>query len=346
MGRKALFIKTKNFGDAVVLTSAISALPEDFSVHVLCFAEVSSLYIGLPRVEQVWVVRRGVRGVASAREAFSLLRGLRGVRYDLLAQFSDDWRGALLSRLLRPVLSVARQTQRRGSFWHNSFHVAAKRVSNGLRHAADADVDLLRAARLYVGPAPCYISPIQLLAAGHGDSFLGDNQLEECSFVVLHLTSRWSFKELPLPVSRDVIVGLLDRGFRVVTTGDEQDAPRVSAVLAGFSGVQVVPCLGRSLSVFAGVLSRSSALVSIDSFSVHLASALQIPSLCIYGPSSEVIWAPHRVPHRVVTQSDRFSCRPCGLDGCGGGKVSECLRTIGSGAILRQFDELMLEIQK
>jgi heptosyltransferase-3 len=33
------------------------------------------------------------------------------------------------------------------------------------------------------------------------------------------------------------------------------------------------------------------------------------------------------VPARVVV-STAHPCRPCGIDGCGGGKVSECLTTL------------------
>jgi heptosyltransferase-3 len=29
-----------------------------------------------------------------------------------------------------------------------------------------------------------------------------------------------------------------------------------------------------------------------------------------------------------VITSDAHPCRPCGIDGCGGGKVSECLTTL------------------
>ena len=46
-------------------------------------------------------------------------------------------------------------------------------------------------------------------------------------------------------------------------------------------------------------------------------------SLALFGPSSEIAWGPWQVPQRVVTST--HSCRPCGLDGCGGGKVSECI---------------------
>jgi heptosyltransferase-3 len=45
------------------------------------------------------------------------------------------------------------------------------------------------------------------------------------------------------------------------------------------------------------------------------------------------------VPHRVVTSN--HSCRPCGNDGCGGGKVSECLTTLGVAQVLAAVDELL-----
>ena len=44
----------------------------------------------------------------------------------------------------------------------------------------------------------------------------------------------------------------------------------------------------------------------------------------LFGPSGELEWGPWGVPHRVVA-SEAHSCRPCGLDGCGGSKVSDCL---------------------
>jgi cyclohexyl-isocyanide hydratase len=40
-------------------------------------------------------------------------------------------------------------------------------------------------------------------------------------------------------------------------------------------------------------------------------------------PSDERVWGPWRVAHRVVASG--HTCRPCNNDGCGGGKVSECL---------------------
>jgi heptosyltransferase-3 len=43
----------------------------------------------------------------------------------------------------------------------------------------------------------------------------------------------------------------------------------------------------------------------------------------------------------VVTSG--HSCRPCGLDGCGGGKVSECLTTLPVDAVHAAARELLAQ---
>jgi heptosyltransferase-3 len=45
------------------------------------------------------------------------------------------------------------------------------------------------------------------------------------------------------------------------------------------------------------------------------------------------------VPHRVVTSD--HPCRPCGNDGCGGGKVSECLTELPVDRVHAALNELL-----
>jgi heptosyltransferase-3 len=63
------------------------------------------------------------------------------------------------------------------------------------------------------------------------------------------------------------------------------------------------------------------------------------PTVALFGPSGDKEWGPWNVVHRVVAAD--FSCRPCGLDGCGGGKVSECLTTLPVEKVLAACDELL-----
>ena len=82
--------------------------------------------------------------------------------------------------------------------------------------------------------------------------------------------------------------------------------------------------------------------VGVDSAPMHIAAAMQTPTIALFGPSGEHEWGPWRVPARVVA-SDRFPCRPCGQDGCGGGKVSECLTTLPVAQVHEALRALLAE---
>jgi heptosyltransferase-3 len=73
---------------------------------------------------------------------------------------------------------------------------------------------------------------------------------------------------------------------------------------------------------------------------MHIAAAMQTPVVAIFGPSGEYEWAPWQVPHRIVVSAEH-ACRPCGNDGCGGGKVSECLTQLPLEAVLAAVNSLL-----
>jgi len=73
-----------------------------------------------------------------------------------------------------------------------------------------------------------------------------------------------------------------------------------------------------------------------------LAAAMGTPTLALFGPSGEHEWGPWMVRSRVVV-SNAHPCRPCGIDGCGGGKVSECLTTLPVAMVFSQFEALLAE---
>ncbi|HET8585304.1 MAG TPA: glycosyltransferase family 9 protein, partial [Casimicrobiaceae bacterium] len=71
-------------------------------------------------------------------------------------------------------------------------------------------------------------------------------------------------------------------------------------------------------------------------------AAMGTPTLALFGPSGEDEWGPWRVRARVVV-SHAHPCRPCGIDGCGGGKVSECLTTLPVDGVHAQLRALLAE---
>jgi heptosyltransferase-3 len=254
--------------------------------------------------------------------------------YNFLAQFSGDWRGALLARWLKVKLSIARKNYRNNFIWHRSFDLISN-IAISFRHMAEQDVDLLRKAGLYnEAEAPPYHLIVSKDKIIEIRNWLKKNKiLNKKKIVLIHAPSRWKFKEIPASTWVDVIQDIKFKGYQVVLTGSQSDFEFNKSI---FDLCKLKPLLTDNFSLedTAALYKLADLLISIDSMSIHLAGALKIPVVAIFGPTNEKNWAPWKVKHRIVSLSEEdspsLSCRPCGLDGCGGSKVSHCLTLVPS----------------
>jgi heptosyltransferase-3 len=85
-----------------------------------------------------------------------------------------------------------------------------------------------------------------------------------------------------------------------------------------------------SLKELSALTAAARLFVGVDSAPMHIAAAVGTPAIALFGPSGDNLWGPWGTPrqgrHRVITSAkERFGCRPCGIDGCGAGKISDCL---------------------
>jgi heptosyltransferase-3 len=78
-----------------------------------------------------------------------------------------------------------------------------------------------------------------------------------------------------------------------------------------------------NLSELAALIGRARFFFGVDSLPMHMAAATKTPAVALFGPSGEQHWAPWGPGHQVVAKD--WDCRPCGRDGCAGGKISRCL---------------------
>lgn len=305
-------------------------------IDVLCFPESEAIFRMQPRVQRVFTNSRGMRGISRLFHQIRLAGQLRARNYELVAQFSDDWRGAWISRFLGAPLSVAGRSSKRPALWHHSFNQIAPRPVRP-RHSAELDVDLLRRVGLYgVTKAPPYRLCPDQEAAGRAKQFLQDHGIGHGRLVVVHSAARWRFKGLPAQTWVVLIQALLGKGFDVVISGSDLDFPNNEKLGREAMRIstpdkppgRVAVCRGFSLPDTATLYGLAKAVVSIDSLAVHLASAMGSPVFAIFGPSGEDHWHPWRVAHKIYAQTRSFSCRPCGMDGCAGTKKSQCLESI------------------
>ena len=344
MIKTALFLKTKNIGDSIILTSSIAALPKTFKyVDVVCLPESESIFKMNPRVRDIFVIPRHLKGLQKLSAYYKIFKKLISNHYDFLAQFSVDWRGAFLSRLLHADLSVAREASRRGSFWHQSFDVIAPFQDN--RPVAEQDLDLLRASDLYnKKEAPSYQLEAPYKNQLKIKKWLKAQNISKHKLIVIHASSRWKFKEIPVNTWATIIDALKSKKMHVVLSGSKEDLKTNQAI---HDLCQLKPILTNNFSIedTAALYKSADLVVTIDSMSTHLASAMDTAVVSIFGPTNDLNWRPWKVKYEVIALSKAddptFACRPCGKDGCEGTKISQCLVQMSPQMILKSIESTL-----
>lgn len=327
---RALVIKLRHHGDVLLAAPVLSVLKAHApaaEIDALVYDDTAPMLDGHPALHTLYTVGRkwkGLGGLARLRAERALYLALKSRRYDLIVHLSEQPRGAWLARALGPHFAVAPIVLGRGAFWRNSFTHRYPLLRNGRRHAVELNLDALR--RIGIQPS-VEERRVQFVPGAEAEAKAAA-LLPERGFIHLHPTSRWSFKSWTVERNAELVNRLAAEGHRVVLTASP--APSELAMIEAIE--QLAPGkalnLAGKLSVkeLGAVAARAKLFIGVDSMPMHLAAAMGTPTVALFGPSGDLEWGPWNVAHRIVASG--HSCRPCGNDGCGGGKVSECLTTL------------------
>jgi heptosyltransferase-3 len=345
--RRALVIKLRHHGDVLLASPVFSTLKHaapDCEIDALIYSETAPMLEDHPAISKIHRIERnwkhqGVRTQAGAE--WNLFKTLRARRYDLIIHLTEAKRGAWLVRLLGPRWSVAPGQD--GRFWQKSFTHFYPHVSNPRRHTVETNLDALRRVGIQPTDDDKRVVLVPGAAAeGRVAALLDQHGLSGRAFVHLHPTSRWLFKCWPADKMAQLADTLAERGLGIVLTAapDARERAMIDDIRATVRS-PVVDLSGQlSLKEMAALATHARLFVGVDSAPMHIAAAMGTPTVALFGPSGEIEWGPWRTAHRVVA-SNSHPCRPCGLDGCGGGKVSECLTTLPVERVLAACEELL-----
>ena len=93
------------------------------------------------------------------------------------------------------------------------------------------------------------------------------------------------------------------------------------------------------LAALGGLIASARLFAGVDSAPMHMAAALGVPVLTIFGPSGEHMWGPWQARAEVLV--GECPEHPCGRDGCEGSKVSRCLVDMSSARVIAAVDRLL-----
>lgn len=105
------------------------------------------------------------------------------------------------------------------------------------------------------------------------------------------------------------------RGARVILLGGAADRPLLERVAARSRSSQVVMMRADlPIAVTAGLLERCALFIGNDSGPMHLAAALGVPTVGVFGPGTPARTAPRAARSGVAVVSKGYPCSPCRQD--------------------------------
>lgn len=327
-GPKVLFVRLDSLGDLVLTTPCFDVLLQkhpDAQIDVVVQPTAAPLLAGDSRVRRVLTLAAPWRGRWGARALFETMRTLRALRrerYDYVLVLRRDLDDALFARLCggRQTLGFAAWRTRPLLSRALAFDGDQHTLENHLRLMALLGCDLsLVLPSIACAPADEREIDRLLVAA-------------ESTNGPIAVAPFGSSKAKRLsPEKGAAIVEALAQatGAPIVLVGAAADRGRAEVLLQAVtsSGV-VIDLVGRtSLPELCSVLRRCRLLVSVDSGPMHLAAALGLPVVALFGAEDPRLWAPRGpAPQRLLRGYDERG-RPA-LDALPVGRIVAAAREL------------------
>ncbi len=294
-------------GDVIHTFPVVSALAKSgrgYTIDWVVNEEYVELVALSPHVRRVVPFKRKIMGgimnpFKAMREMLSLAGELKSEKYDVVLDLQGLLRSGLVSATARAETRAGFADAREGApFFYNRKVTVAGQIT----HAIDRNMELARSLGLIDTSTVEYDLKIP-----DAERERVAKLLPESPYFILNPNSRWSSKKWP--VSRFAKVAKEFSGLTPVIIGS-LDETETGASLARLTGDRAVDLTGKGgLTFLSALLQRAKFMLTNDSGPMHLASALGVKVVVIYGPTDPMKVGPYG-DSGIVVKADT-DCSPC-----------------------------------
>jgi ADP-heptose:LPS heptosyltransferase len=321
-----LVIHQGALGDFILALPALETLRH-------AFPHARSVIMGYPRILELVEERFYAEEVLSIDQrgmaSFFVREGVLDLplsqyfgTFDLIIVFGKEGEGTVIGNLRRVC---------QGRILHiNSFPPWDEKV-----HFTD---HLLKQFARYGFPVSGSIPRLQLTESDQGwaGDFWKSKRMtpeERSKVIILHPGSGSKKKVWPLDRFLNLAHILQDRlGSRILIVLGPAEGPEVQKAFEGIGPPPPILARGLTLLQLASVMEGCWFFVGNDSGISHMAAALGLPTVVIFGPTDQRVWSPRGEKTFVVSRD--VYCSPCPQERLFQCKDPECLRGIEIGEVL------------
>ena len=348
--RTVLVVVTRRIGDVLLATPLIRSLRAAWpaaAIDALVFQGTEGALAGNADLRRVWTVPQRPRLMPHLSLVSSLAR-----RYDLALSLVPGDRPTLYA-FIAGRKRMGLLLERPQDAWKRRLLHAWVPFDDLNTHTVRMHLALARALGIAAKSAVSIAWASQDEQAV--DALLAGNTQP---LAVLHAHPRYRYKMWPQDHWIALAHALARHGYRIALTGSGEPDERayLDALMQEFPAGSVNAAGRLTLGGSACLVARAQRYVGVDTAMTHIAAALGVPTVALFGPSNPVKWGPWPRDHtpgtnpwrrcgtqyagNVVLLQGVGVCVPCLLEGCDRhvGSASDCLEQLPVARVLRALD--------
>ncbi len=342
--KKILVIRLDRIGDMVMTTPIFRALKEgwpDVQVTVLTNPINKNIVIKNPFIDCILVYDRENEH-KSFNSRLIFFRGIRERKFDLVIDPYLDYelKTSFITRFVGNRFRLGFEFAGRGIFYNIRYHPNVFPVSTEKKHMIDYNLNLLA----YLGIQAQKRQPEIFLSTdekGNATKLLIKNRVNpESRIIGIHPgghyeSQRWPIKRFA--AISDYLITSYDINVILFAGREEKQ------LMSEYKDYAVkTPIILEDLSLreFMSTLNHCSLFLCNNSGPLHIATALNIPTVSTMGPTVPYHWWPYGKNH-IVLRKD-LDCSPCKKGIC---KTHECMKLIETNDFLSAVKEQLKRLK-
>ena len=303
--KKILIVKPSSLGDVVHSLPFLNAIHACFpkaEVHWVIAKGLEGLLEGHPLINRLIIINKDLwkklsKAESTLKEIRQLYRELRNEKYDLVIDLQGLLRSGLITMATHAPVRIGFAEAREGS---RLFYTLKIRGGKGV-HAVDRYMKV--AAELGCDAADI---AFPFPASGAGSQKIQDLKNRFGDYAVIVPGARWKTKIWPAENFGRVAQEL---PLKSIVIGSRADS-RIAEQVVSISNGKALSLAGETdLGELIEIMRDARVVITNDSGPMHIAAALHVPVIALFGPTSPVLTGPYGKGHTVL-QSHK-ACVPC-----------------------------------
>jgi lipopolysaccharide heptosyltransferase I len=303
--RKVLLIKTSSLGDIIHFLPCLRPIHDlypDAKISMLIQKEYAGLLRNNADIDRFFFYEPLSAGnMSSLQNAVKLIKSLRREQFDVVIDYQWLMRTSMIAFLSGAPERIGLQNWKEPS---HLFYTRKVYVNHEHIHAVERNIHLAEAlgARIEKVEFPLTIDS-SAQASVH--NLLGDT----VDYILLIPASRWKTKNWPEQHFASLINKL---NMTCVLTGGKGDRAIIDRIKAASTSA-IDLCGKTDLQQLTALIAGAKAVVSSDSGPMHIAAALDVPLVALFGPTNPVKTGPYgwQTGNNMKVITSNAPCQPC-----------------------------------